>query len=301
MKIIQDVGKNREKIISSISKFGFLPEHNYYHFLCKQTKSKRCVFFDFGQKRGLMAVFNKNNSVFYVVNGILAPRGEMADIFLKFADYVFLKKKAKKISVEAGEDFKTEVFKKLKNSKYKASLNYSLHWPIFNLQGLDEKLKGRQWKKFRNIRNRFYNHSLIEVKDPRRIDKNILKSILFSWLKRRHPRDRVDYSYYLNVIDNKFEGFDMVRALEMDNEICSFSAGWKIPNSNDFYWSIGIFNYRHKDMGEFVNLDDFMFLKKRGYKKIDLGGSDKAILDFKKKFKPEKIYKTCIFSISRKK
>lgn len=301
MKTIQDIENNKSKIIKSINRFGFLPEHNYYHYLCKQTPYKRCIFFDFGRNRGVMSVFNKKNNVWYATNGILAPQNEIIDIFMKFADNVMAKKKSKKIVVEADESFKSDVFKRLKNSKYKASMNYSLYWPVYNVGKWDEKLGGKQWKKFRNIRNRFYNNLLIEVKDPRKSGKNTLKSILFSWLKRRHPRDRVDYSYYLNLIENNFKGFGMVRGISINKELCSISAGWEIPNSNDFYLGIGIFNYKHKDMGDFINLEDMIYLKKLGYRHIDLGGSDKAILNFKMKFKPEKIYKTCIFSIAMKK
>ena len=301
MKIYKDVKKHKPKIIDSINKFGFLPEHNYYHCLYKQTPSKRCIFFDFGCGRGIIALFNKKNKVWYVTNGILAPKAEMPGIFLEFVDYVLHKKNVKKISVETGEDFKSEIFRKLKNSKYKTSMNYTLNWPVINLYKWDEKLSGKEWKKFRNIRNRFHNNLQIKVKDAKKIGNGTLRSLLFSWLKRRHPRDRVDYSYYLNIINSKFMGFAVTRALLINNELCSVSAGWKIPNSDVFYSGIGIFNYKHKDMGDFANLDDLMHLKKIGYRHVDLGGSDKAILYFKKKFKPEKIYKTCIFSISRKK
>lgn len=301
MKVCKDIAKCKSKIISSINRYGFLPEHNYHHYLCKQTANKRCIFFDFGKGKGVMAIFNIKSNVWYVANGILAPANEIADIFLKFADYALLKKKSKKISVEAGEDIKSEIVKCLEGSKYKVSMNYALYWPVYNVGEWDEKLSGKQWKKFRNIMNRFRNNFSIKVNDPKKTDKNALRSVLFSWLKRRHPRDRVDRSYYLNLIENNFRGFDMTRALSINNEICSISAGWKIPNSDDFYYGIGIFNYKYKDMGDFINLEDMMHLKKLGYKNIDLGGSDKAILNFKMKFKPEKIYKTCIFSVSRKK
>ena len=93
----------------------------------------------------------------------------------------------------------------------------------------------------------------------------------------------------------------MARALYINNEHCSISGGWRIPNSNDFYCGIGIFNYKYKNLGEFINLDDLLHLKKKGYGNVDFGGSDKATLNFKKKLRPEKIYKTHVFSISRKK
>ena len=300
MKIYSNIKKYKSKIMDSIRKFGFSPEHNYYHNLYRQTPDKRCVFFDFGGKMGLMAMFKKKSNVWYISGEVLASEEERLNVLFKFLDYAVIKKKARKVSVEFSGKFKSAVLKKLKNSSYRASMNYLLYWPVYEVKKWDDKLSGKQWKKFRNIRNRFYNNSSVDVKNPRRIDKNTLKSILFAWLKRRHPRDMVDCTYYLNVINNKFKGFEIVRALSINDEICSFSAGWKIPNSNDFYCAIGIFNYKYKDMGEFVNLDDLIHIKKKGYSRVDLGGSDKAILQFKKKFRPEKIYKTYVFSISKK-
>lgn len=300
MRVYKDFRKHKPKIISSIKKFGFSPEHNYYHYLYKQTPYKRCIFFDFRQKRGLVGFYNKSNDVWHVINGILAPYEERLGIFIRFLDYALAKKKAKKVCAEFDKVFKSEIFNRLRNSKYKLSMNYILHWPVYDVKNFDEALKGRKWKKLRNIRNRFCNNLPAKAKNPKKIDKNTLRSILFSWLKRRHARDRVDFGYYLNLIDNNFKGFDMARGLSINNELCSISAGWKIPNSNDFYCGIGFFNYKYKDMGDFVNLDDLIHIKKMGYEHADLGGSDKSILRFKNKFKPEKIYKTYIFSVARR-
>lgn len=301
MKICTDIIKHKEKIISSIKRFGYSPEHNYYHYLYKQTPFKQCIFFDFGQGRGVLTVLNKKNNFWHVTNGIFAFPDEMPNIFLKLAACAFSKKNAKKIVVEVEESIASRIIEAIKLSPLKANVNYALYWPIYNVQEWDEKLSGAKWKKIRNIRNRFYSNYKISVEDPRRIDKNKLRSILTSWLRRRHPRDKVEHSYYGNIIENRFMGFEIARAISINGEVCSISAGWKIPNSDVFYLGVGIFNYGYKDIGDFVNLEDLLFLKKMGYEKVDLGGSDKAILNFKMKFKPEKIYKTCIFSVSRKK
>ena len=126
MKVYRHIEKYKPKIINSIKKFGFLPDHNYYYYLYKQTPYKRCVCFDFGQKKCLITFFNKNNNVWDVINGILAPYEERSGIFMKFLDYIFVKEKAKRVSVESDEGFKSTIFKQLKNSKYKVSMNYAL-------------------------------------------------------------------------------------------------------------------------------------------------------------------------------
>ena len=300
MEAIKDITKAKKEILASIERFGFLPEHNYYHYLYRQSSKKKCIFFDFGQQKGLMALLNPEINVWYVTCELLAPESERLELFMEFLEHAFTKEKAKKVSVEFGEAFKEKVCEAVKKSDFKTSMNFELYWPVCNVGAWDENLRGKEWKKFRNIRNRFMNSFKIEIEDPKKLDKKILKSVLTAWLKHRHPRDRVDYKYYLNLIENNLEGFDMARSLSFDGEVCSISAGWKIPNSSAFYLGIGIFNYRHKDMGDFINLDDLLHLKKLGYTKIDLGGSDKAILNFKNKFNPEKVYKTCIFSILRK-
>ena len=52
-----------------------------------------------------------------------------------------------------------------------------------------------------------------------------------------------------------------------------------------------IFKYRNNQIA---------WLKKKGYRCVDFGGSDMVLLKFKKKFKPERIYKTYEFSIVRR-
>ena len=92
----------------------------------------------------------------------------------------------------------------------------------------------------------------------------------------------------------------MAKTLYVNGKPATITAGWKIPNSNYYYSAIGIVDYSYVGLGEIANIDDLNRLKREGYKCVDFGGSDRVLLRFKKKFKPEKIYKTYIFSIVRK-
>lgn len=299
MEIYDDIVKSKRRIASAISKYGFSPDHNYYNYLYLQNADKKCVFFDFGHSRGVVAFHSKKNNVWRVTNGVFAPQKERLGIFLDFLNHIFKEKKPKKVFVEFSEEFKSEIFKKLKGS-YKFNAIYSFYWPIYNMDNLDERLSGKQWKKLRNIRNRFYNNYSVEVKNPKDIGKGALKKVLLSWAKKRYPRDRADVRYYLNIIENDFEGFDVLRAISLNGEACSFSGGWMVPNSGIFYYAIGIFNYRYRDFGDFINLDDLLHAKKLGHVYVDFGGcSDKASIVFKRKFNPVQIYKTCFFSIRK--
>jgi hypothetical protein len=164
----------------------------------------------------------------------------------------------------------------------------------------DPMLRGKEWKKIRNIRNRFYKQHKVKVVDTKKVPKEELRRILDDWLKRRNAHDRVEKHYYVNLIENNLKGVDMAKTLIVDGKPCSITAGWKIPNSNNYYSSIGILDYSYEGLGEVTNIEDLKRLKRENYDYVDFGGSDKVLLYFKKKFKPEKIYKTYIFSIVRR-
>ena len=300
MKVYYDIGKAKQKVVKTIKKYGFSPEHNYYNYLYMQNGSNRkCVFLDFGGDKGIIALFNKSNNTWRVINSVFAPGKERIEIFIKFLDWATINKGSKKVFVESLGDFKSEVFRKLKDT-HRFNTSYSLSWPIYNLDSLDMNLSGKDWKKLRNIRNRFFNRFRVQVKNPKSVNKEILKNVLHSWIRKRYPRDRANNYYYLNVIDSGFKGFDIVRSISLNGKVCSFSGGWVIPNNGNFYYSIGIFDYNYKNIGDFINLDDLLHIKKLGWRYVDLGGSDKSTIAFKRKFKPVKIYQTYFFSISPK-
>lgn len=299
MEVYFDISKAKGRIAKSIKQYGFSPEHNYHNYLYMQHGNNRCCFFDFGQNRGVVALFNKSNKTWRVINGVFAPEKERLGIFLAFVEWALEENKSKKVFAEFQTEFRNEIFGKLRKI-YKLIESYSLYWPMYSLDTLDEKLIGKDWKKLRNIKNRFLTQFKVQIKDSRKVKKEVLKKILLSWMKKRFPRDRVMNYYYHNLIDSKFMGFDVLRSITLNGKVCAFSGGWKIPNSNTFYYAIGIFNYEHKNIGDFVNLDDLMHIKRLGYKYVDLGGSDKSTIAFKKKFNPIKIYQTHFFSISRK-
>jgi hypothetical protein len=303
LREIKDTIKYKEDIQKSIRKYGHCAEHNYYHYQYYETDGEKNIFFKLENKRGILSTYDKKNNLWYLFpSGILAPEEERFDILIEFLNMVIRKKKGKKLFVEVDENFRKEILRKLKNSeKYRAcSSPFILYWPLYNMSKFDAKLKGKEWKKLRNIRNRFYRQHKVRVVDSKKLPKEELKKILDAWLKRRNAHDRVEKHYYINLIENNLKGTDIARTLIVDNKPCSITAGWKIPNSNNYYSSIGILDYSYPGLGEVTNLDDLKELKKRNYEYVDFGGSDKVLLYFKKKFRPERIYKTYIFSLVEK-
>ena len=303
LRIISDVVKHQKKIKKGIRKYGNFAEHNYLHYLYNRTKWDKNVLFDFGKGKCLLTQFDKNNNVWSLFpNGILAPKGERLDLLLKATNYILKKQKAKKFVIEVSEDIRKELLNKFKIKNSFRACNYTaiLYWPLYNMKLWNLKLKGHKWKKLRNIKNRFYRRNKVIVKDSKNVPKEELKRVLLTWLKKRKDNDRVNKDYYFNMINNDFKGFNMAKTLYVNSKPCTITAGWRIPNSNNYYSSIGILDYSYPGLGEVANIDDLNRLKRKGFDYVDFGGSDKVLLYFKKKFRPEKIYKTYVFSIVRR-
>ena len=303
MEEISDEKEYKEYVQKAIKKYGHCAEHNYYHYQYYENKEEKNIFFKLGNGKGILCNYDKKNNIWELFpSGVLAPEEERFDILVELLDYTLKKKKGLKLCVEVHEKFRKDILKKLKDSKkFRVCASpFILYWPLYNMSKFDSKLKGKEWKKLRNIRNRFYKQHKVKIVDTKKVPKEELKKILNVWLKRRSAHDRVEKHYYVNLIENNLKGTDMAKTLIVDNKPCSITAGWKIPNSNDYYSSIGILDYSYEGLGEITNIEDLRLLKKKNYDYADFGGSDKTLLYFKMKFKPEKIYKTYIFSLVRK-
>ncbi len=300
LKIIRDTKKYHKKIKKAIKKYGYCADHNPMSYVYIENSKDKNVVFDLGKGRMILAnVDHKNNWILFPC-GVLAEKNERYPFLVKFLDYI-LKKKSDKVEVEVDEDLRKEIVKKFSvKKKYQARTPDILYWPVFNLSNWNSRLRGKKWKKLRNIKNRFYKNHKIRAKESKSVDKEKIRSIVFSWLKRRSNSDVVDKEYYLNMIDNNFKGFDHTRTLIIDGKPCTITAGWRIPNSKCYYSSIGLFDYSYKNLGDIANMDDLNNLKRNGIKHVDFGGSNKSLLKFKKKFKPERIYKTYSFYIARR-
>ena len=301
LKVVYDVVKNQKKIKKGIKKYGYFAEHNYLHYFYSQTKWDRNVLFDFGKDKSVLTQFYRRGNVWDLFpNSILAPENERLDLLLETANYILKKQKAKKFVVEVSEDLRKEILNKFKiKNSFRICDPDILYWPMYNMNLWDPKLRGSKLKKLRNLRNRFYKRNRVKIRDSKKVPKEYLREILSNWLQKRKDNDRVDKSYYFNLIDSNFNGLDMAKTMYVNNKPCTITAGWKIPNSNNYYSSIGILDYSYPGLGEIANIDDLNRLKRKGYDYVDFGGSDKVLLYFKRKFKPEKIYKTYVFSIVR--
>jgi hypothetical protein len=303
LKIITDVLGNLGFLEKAIGKFGHNVEHHLHHYLAIGSPKRELIFFSLPGGKGVLA--SRESDVWYVfAEGVLAPEKERAALLGKVLSHALAKGKAKRVVLELEEDSRKEALAWIKASKRFRAVptNYVLSWPVFDMDLFDPKLPGRRWKKMRNIRNRFTKQHDIKIVDSKTLSKETLDGIVTDWLRKRTHGDTVKKEYYYNVIASNFKGMQVAKTVVVDGKPCTITAGWDVPNGKKHYYSgVGILNYRHKGLGEFANLMDLIFLKKKGYKLVDFGGSDPSLLTFKNKFRPHRIYKTYCFSVMRKK
>lgn len=303
MRFIKNCRNHRKYIESAVKRWGGMAEHNFFHYKYNEDKARENCFFKLEKNMAVLCQHEKRKKAFYIFpSGLLCSEKRRIDAIFSVLDYALSSLKAAKVWVELDEPARREFLQRLKDSdKYRASKNYEvLYWPLYNMRKFDIKLSGRKWKKIRNIRNRFYKKHKIRFVDSAKVPRQDLLRILNLWIKRRNCNDKVGRGYYEALINSKFSGMTYAKTMLVDKRPCSITAGWRIPNSKNYYSHVGIFDYSIPGLGEIVNIEDIIMLKKKNFDYVDFGGSDKVLLYFKKKFRPERVYKTYIFSIFRR-
>ena len=166
----------------------------------------------------------------------------------------------------------------------------------------DNSLGGKEWKKLRNIKNRFMKSNDVQIVPSTELDKKDLIGVIHGWRKKKPNKDEKTYytEMYENFVKNDFEGTDLCRSIVVNGKPLTITAGWKIPNSDAYHSAIGLYNYGHKHIAEMANIDELSQIKSFGCRYADFGDSTESLLQFKKKFRPSEVYKTYWFYIARK-
>ncbi|MBI3036579.1 DUF2156 domain-containing protein [Candidatus Woesearchaeota archaeon] len=312
MELIPEPEKSGGEIKRCISQFGYKPEHNYTYFLTTAESGAKNIFLRSSKGYGVLAAYKEKAAEVTMISEALAPRDEQAEVLHDALDTCFSKLNVQKFVVEQDDALRQKTLKEFANNGYRAlPPRYSLYWPLFDMAkwgGND--MPGEDWKKLRNIRNRFFNEHSVEVVDSKSVDKEKLKKIINEWVERRKlmslGANRKDsnlayYERYVSMIDLGFEGTKFAKTMVVDGEPCTLTAGWEIPNSDGAYYSaIGISNYGFEGLSEIANLDDLHRLKENGYSTVDFGGSPMPLLKFKLKFRPHAVYVTHTYAIVKK-
>lgn len=312
MELIEKPEESGDEIKRCISKFGHAPEHNYTYFLTTVENGARNIFLKSNKGYGVLANYREAIREVAMVSEALAPRDKQVEMVHEALGTCFDKLKIKKFVVEQNDALRKETLKSLGVNGCKAlPPRFSLFWPVFDMEKWHgDDMAGDDWKRLRNIRNRFYNWHSVEVADSKTIGKEPLKKIVADWVERRKlmsvGANRKDsnlayYERYLKMIDLNFEGTKFAKTLVVDGEPCTITAGWEIPNSDNAYYSaMGICNYAFEGLGEIASLDDLYRLKESGYSLVDFGGSPMPLLKFKFKFRPHAVYITQTYAIVKK-
>ena len=301
MQVIKDAISNKKIIQEIITRYGTASEHNYYCYLYNIEEYEEPYIVLFEDGTGILAKYDKKGNYYRVFREVFGPREKTGEMVKKFLDNIYsADKKPKKLWLELEADTRKNVIKYMKNSDYTVNeVNYTLIWPVFELNKWDgDKMLDGEWKDMRYYWKKFFNEHKVEFKDCKDVNKEEMKSMVRLWKKNRTGTDTAFIDYYIHAIDHDFSGYDVNRIMIVDGKVAAISAGFKFKQG--YYASIGLFNPEIERCNEIANMDDLINLKKLGFPLVDFGGVEKGPLEFKKKFKPTRYYKTHIFSIVRR-
>lgn len=299
MNLDNDIDAARATIEKAIRRYGFAPEHNVDWFKYACESYQKAIFISWPDGTGLMT--HKEKKEWYTFSEPLAPSDLKGKRIAEFAKFALGEPLIKKVVTEARTDTRREILKSLPPSLKARSINYTLNWPVMNMEKFDSALPGGHFKSLRNAKNKFYKEHRVEIKGAKLVDKEILGEIVDTWAKMRKGSDRVYKYSYINAVNGEFAGLKSARVMFADGRPVGFNAGWDIPNSNQYYAGIGTHDYSVKDLGLMLYLEDLEWIKNAGYKSADMGGVEKGgPLNFKNQFLPESWYKTFLFSIVKR-
>jgi hypothetical protein len=249
---------------------------------------------------GILASYEPDTKECRVFTEILAPLTDKVGILQLFLDTLYaLRPYTKKVWVETVTSTRKHILEYIEGYKIH-NINYTLIWPVFDMHTwTGAAMQGGEWKDIRYYWNKFHKEHTVQFNNEAINEKECLE-LLYKWKRERKVRDKADIGYYENAIRTGFKGYDIIRIMRVDGKIATMTAGFQV-RKDYYYSSIGIYDPTIPRCNEIANMDDLINLQKLGYTTIDFGGVEKEHLDFKKKFKPTKYYKTHIYSIERKK
>jgi hypothetical protein len=297
-------------IQNAIKVNGYAPEHNYFELLSYDSKDSKPLFVYFGDGKGLFAVDYED--VWQVLSEILAPKGERADMFIQFADYLFKNKNVKKIMVEFPFELRKEISKKIRNKNRTlidpaekrltvGDVVEHYYTPIINLEHWDPTLNGPDFSKLRKAKNRFFRTHKVEIimnEDIANVPVKDIREMVIAWAKNRKARDRAAYDAYITFINNGCKGSALSLLIKIDDKVRGLASASLIPNSEKtVYYNINLHDYSIPELGDFLTVLFLDELKNAGFKFLNFGASDKRLLQYKEKFNPVSKYDSALFYV----
>lgn len=272
MKFYENIEKEKDRIQYCIDKFGRTSDHNLNWWLdAMLSPEARPVFVDWPDGQGLLA--QRLSNEWRIWSDPLSRKSEMSKKIEEFCFFVFDNQSTKKVWCDDVDD---RIYPELKN-KCNLNLNeiyYYLLWPVLDMRKYDLVLSGGHFKDIRNSKTKFYREHKVEVLNAVDVPKQNLYRIVDDWYKevakRQNKEDIFDLKYR-NAIKNGFRGFATARVMVVDGKMVGFNAGYKVVNRPErFAGVIGIHDYSIKDLGIVLWLEDLEWIKKAGYKELDM-------------------------------
>ena len=188
-----------------------------------------------------------------------------------------------------------------KNELVLDKIDYSLDWPVLNMEQFDLALPGGHYKDIRNARSKFNREHKIEVVNFEKSHSESLHGVVNNWKNTLKEEEKYVFDFwYHNAIDNGFRGFKTARILIVDGKPVGFNAGYEVVNNSQrFAGIIGIHDYSLTDLGLMLWLEDLEWIKNAGYKELDMQGSEGGGLKFKMQFNPVIERRTDTFCIKK--
>lgn len=206
----------------------------------------------------------------------------------------------KKVVLELHDDTRNALLAHLPKTLRAIKPRYELHWPLFNMHAYDARLGGKKFKKLRNTLNRFRGEHTLEVVPARSVPASDLIHVVHAWNAGRQRNDAAYTSAYERHITEGFPAALSARAMIVDGRVVGFNAGWEVPNRPGMYYAaIGLHDYSVDGLGVAMYIEDFDWIKARGYAVADLAGTEENCTNFKKQFGPESFYRSTIFAVTR--
>ena len=303
LSFFEDTVKAEPEISAMIKEFGWAPEHNYHWYQYYQhyyNPPQKNIYAHNG-RGGLFAAYDEEEDAYYVNFDPMAPPEDRIPLLLEYITHIFTGTSAKKIWFQLMMDDRRKLSRALPPAYACKPIYFTIVWPVYDLALFDPALPGGHYKAMRKEMHKFYREHAVEVADAKTFpDRAALHALVENWKKGRFHHDKAMIGVYHAMIDANFLGTDEARIFVVDGKAVGFNAGWMIPNSDRFYGAIGIHDYSIDDLGTMLYLEDMVWLKKRGYREVDMGGSETSALPFKKKFCPQSFYKSAIFSVVKK-
>lgn len=294
-----DIGEARPLIERCIRAYGWAAEHNTANFYHSQDPASRGTFFVSAEGWGVLA--HLDEGAWYLFGEPVAPHNVRGALLYAVCAQALGDPAVQKVVLEVRSETRRALLNELMPTTLRSRrIAETFCWPVLDLAGHDLSYAGPRFKDLRNARSRLLRDHQVRVAPARRIPSEALHDLVRRWERNRRATHQSVSEAYHALIDDRFSGTIQPRVLLLDGKPESLGAGWRIPHSNTYYLAVSLHSYAHKSVGEAAMMMDIDWAKREGYDAMDLGGSDKKLLAFKKQFGKVSLYKTHQFSIVRR-